>query len=190
MNLATRCLPALSVIAAFTIPAVLLRPGKAPELQHTICLDLPVSQPPPSELRMSRPGIEACLAAWDERGRGDAFVTVHVRIDAEGRARAATFDGPDEDALGRCIEAAVTFPVYPPGEPREVDVYVEWFARWLVLSVELAHHHASVEQALDDETYGPRHLRPRELEAARAQLRLLKQQHAKLLREIELRRRR
>jgi len=190
MNLAVRFLPPLSVIAAFTIPAVILRPGEAPELQHTICLELPLSRPPPSEVAMSRANLEACLAEWDERGRGDAFVTVHVRIDAMGHARAATFDGP-EDALRSCVENAVTFPVYPSGEPREVDVYVEWFDRRLSLSVALAHHHASVEQELDDDAYETRHPhRPSDIEAARAQLRLLQLERAKLLREIELRRRR
>ena len=169
MNIASRFLPPLLVIAAFAVPAVLLRPAPHAKLQHTICLDLPASRH--SMIELARTDIEGCFLEWQERYPGDAELRVHVRVN-DGTGSAETVDGPGSPMLWLCVSESLARVAFPRGLYTDADVVARWTSGALALSM----------------TVMPES-RERAVEIARDKLVKLRLRKAELEREIEYRRR-
>jgi hypothetical protein len=186
--IATRFLPPLAVIAAFTLAAVLLRLPPPPPSQHTICLELPISPP---VLDAAREDIEGCAVEYDARVPGDFDMLVRVRLEPAGPVWADTFSGPDSPMLQLCVEEALRRIDVETVERTWVDLFVEWRAGRLTttslvtkrvpLEDELAYRDRPLDPPPRDD--------PDHIKVLRAKLEVLKAEQQRLRQEIAERRR-
>lgn len=129
MKLAERVLPPLLVVGAFAGAVVALRPAPPEKLQHTICLDLPLTV-----YDHVRGDLEACFAEWAERDARDVRMTAWVIIEPDGTTARVVRKAPSP-LLDGCVEAALA----RIGESDGVHLELELDLGWIANSLQLSH---------------------------------------------------
>jgi hypothetical protein len=130
MTLAERWLPPLFVAGAFAAAALALAPAapEQPELQHSICLELPMTP-----FHHIQGDLEGCFAEYAARDRRDVAMTAWLTIEPVGTTSRVMRRSPSP-MLDLCVENVLDRLGESYDEHVEIALDLSWVGRKLELS--------------------------------------------------------